>query len=154
VNALLPDHRDYLLRHAISDGMIDACGVYSNGDRLVFPWRDGDTVTEQYKEHPEQKGPYIWVKGEPKVRLYSSIEATFAALGQLEREGKQVRVSFVHDRETGNKLFADKVWYVQSKSGLSAFLLRSSADAWAKKHDGGQLVGFDAARKAPGQASL
>jgi hypothetical protein len=65
VNALLPDHRDYLLRHAISDGMIDACGVYSNGDRLVFPWRDGDTVTEQYKEHPEQKGPYIWVKGEP-----------------------------------------------------------------------------------------
>jgi NitT/TauT family transport system substrate-binding protein len=96
----------------------------------------------------------IWVKGEPKVRLYSSVEATFAALGQLEREGKGVRVTFVHDRETGNKLFADKVWYVQGKTGLSAFLLRSSAEAWAKKHDGGQIVNFDAARKAQGQASL
>ncbi len=96
----------------------------------------------------------IWVKDEPKVRLYSTVEATFAALGQLEREGKGIRVTFVHDRDTGNKLFADKVWYVQGKDGFSAFLLRSSAEAWAKKHDGGQVVGFVAARKVPGQASL
>lgn len=95
----------------------------------------------------------IWVKGEAKVRLYSSPEATFAALAQLEQEGKKARVTFVHDRDTGNKLFADKVWYVRGPQGLSAFLLKTSAERWATKH-GGQLIGFDAARKAPGQASL
>jgi NitT/TauT family transport system substrate-binding protein len=95
----------------------------------------------------------IWLQDEPKVRLYSTPDATFAALAQLEQEGKKARVTFVHDRETGNKLFADKVWYVRDAHGLSAFLLRKSADTWAKQH-GGTVVGFDAARKAPGQASL
>lgn len=96
----------------------------------------------------------IWVQGEPKVRLYSTPEATFAALAQLEQEGKKARVTFVHDRETGNKLFADKVWYVRGSKGLSAFLLKKSAEAWAAKNGGGQVVGFDTARKASGQASL
>jgi NitT/TauT family transport system substrate-binding protein len=95
----------------------------------------------------------IWVKDEPKVRLYSSPEATFAALSQLQQEGKVVRVTFVHDRETGNKLFADKVWYVRGPQGLAAFLLKRSAETWVSKN-GGQVIGFDAARKAPGQASL
>ncbi|MES1183211.1 MAG: ABC transporter substrate-binding protein [Myxococcales bacterium] len=96
----------------------------------------------------------IWVKGEPKVRLYSTPEATFSALAQLEQEGKTARVTFVHDRETGNKLFADKVWYVRGPNGLSAFLLKKSAETWAAKNGGGPVIGFDAARKAPGQASL
>jgi NitT/TauT family transport system substrate-binding protein len=95
----------------------------------------------------------IWLKDEPKVRLYSTPEATFAALAQLEQEGKATRVTFVHDRETGNKLFADKVWYVRDAAGLSAFLLKKSAETWAAK-SGGKIIGFDAARKAPGQASL
>ena len=53
----------------------------------------------------------IWVKGEPKVRLYSTVEATFAALKQIEAEGKAVRVTFVHDRTSGNKLS-------QTRSGM------------------------------------
>jgi NitT/TauT family transport system substrate-binding protein len=95
----------------------------------------------------------IWVSGEPKVRLYSTPEATFAALAQLEREGKKPRVVFVHDRDTGNKLFADKVWYVRGATGLSAFLLKKSAESFITQH-GGALVSFEAARKASGQASL
>jgi NitT/TauT family transport system substrate-binding protein len=88
----------------------------------------------------------IWVRGEPKVRLYSTIDATFAAAKQLEAEPKQLRVIFVHDRLSGNKLFADKVWYVKSKDGLAAFLLKPSAAEWAKKH-GGSVVAFDSARR-------
>jgi NitT/TauT family transport system substrate-binding protein len=88
----------------------------------------------------------IWVRGEPKVRLYSSVEATFAALKQLESEGKAVRVTFVHDRVSGNKLFADKVWYVEKDGKLAAFLLKPVAEAWAKKN-GGALLSFAAARK-------
>jgi len=88
----------------------------------------------------------IWVKGEPKVRLYSSVQATFAALKQLESDGKGIRVTFVHDRLSGNKLFADKVWYVRDKGTLSAFLLKQSALDWAAKH-GGTLVNFTTARQ-------
>jgi len=88
----------------------------------------------------------IWVKGEPKVRLYSSVEATFRALSQLGAEGKGVRVTFVHDRQTGNKLFADKVWYVANAGKLSAFLLKSAADDFARSK-GGSVLAFDAARR-------
>lgn len=100
----------------------------------------------------------IWVKGEAKVRLYGSIAATFAALAKLEAEGKSARVTFVHDRSTGNKLFADKVWYVKEAvetreakgaggEGLSAFLLRNAADEYAAKNNGA-VIGFAEARKA------
>jgi sulfonate transport system substrate-binding protein len=88
----------------------------------------------------------IWVKGEPKVRLYSTIDATLRALRALESEGKAVRVTFVHDRQSGNKLFADKVWYVNAGGKLSAFLLKAAAEDWAKSH-GGSVVGFAAARQ-------
>lgn len=89
----------------------------------------------------------IWVRGEPKVRLYSTVEATFSALKRLEAEGKQARVTFVHDRGTGNKLFADKVWYVNQDGKLSAFLLKEAALEWSKKH-GGSVVDYARARQA------
>ncbi len=88
----------------------------------------------------------IWVNGEPKVRLYSTVQATFAALKALEADGKAVRVSFVHDRTSGNKLFADKAWYVDDKGTLSAFLLKKSAQDFALKH-GGTSVDFATARR-------
>lgn len=65
MNTLSPEHRQFLRDHAITDEVMDSAGVYSEGVRLVYPWRDGDTVTEQYKDHPERKGPHIWAKGEP-----------------------------------------------------------------------------------------
>jgi NitT/TauT family transport system substrate-binding protein len=88
----------------------------------------------------------IWVKGEPTVRLYSSVEATFAALAQLEQSGQAARVTFVHDRVQGNKLFADKVWYVNQNGKLSAFLLEQAARDWAAKN-GGQVIEFKDAKK-------
>ena len=57
------------------------------------------------------------------------------------------RVTFVHDRARGNKLFADKVWYVLANGQLSAFLLKNEAEAWAAKNGGGKVVDFEAARK-------
>jgi len=121
-------------------------------DYSAVPFQGAALDTGAPVQEPKLAGQ-LWVKGEPKVRLYSTPEATFAALGQLEREHKAVRVAFVHDRETGNKLFADKVWYVRSPSGLAAFLLKRSADDYAAKNKG-QVLGFEAARQVPVQASL
>jgi NitT/TauT family transport system substrate-binding protein len=90
----------------------------------------------------------IWVKGEPLVRSYASPEHAFAALSELGKAGKAVRVVYAQDRVNGIKLFADKAWYVRAADGsLSAFLLREAAAAWAKAQ-GGQVVAYDEARAA------
>ena len=94
----------------------------------------------------------IWVRGEAKVRLYSSPEATLQAAEQLKSEGKQLRVVFVHDRGSGIKLFADKVWYVHRDDKLAAFLLRESADAWAAQN-GGQVLTYTGAQELFRKAS-
>jgi NitT/TauT family transport system substrate-binding protein len=78
------------------------------------------------------------VQGEAKVRAYATPQSTLAALAALEKAGKKTRVAFVHDRETGLKLFAGKAWYVQDPKDVSvaAFLLRERAESWARAHDG------------------
>jgi NitT/TauT family transport system substrate-binding protein len=82
----------------------------------------------------------VWVKGEERVRHYASPGAALAALKKAEGEGKQARVVFVHDRNTGLKLFADKAWYARDDKGaLSAFLLKADAEAHAKAHQGAVL---------------
>jgi len=82
------------------------------------------------------KAGQIWVAGEEKVRLYKDLPSTFAALKELEKSGKKVRVAFVHDRNTGLKLFADKVWYVRSGDDLAAFLEKPAAEKWAAANRG------------------
>ena len=54
------------------------------------------------------------MKGEAKVRAYATPQSTLAALAELGRQGKAVRAAFVHDRETGVKLFADRAFFVEN----------------------------------------
>jgi NitT/TauT family transport system substrate-binding protein len=115
-------------------------------DYSAQPFTDDAVDTKAPVTDPHSAGQ-IWVHGEPKVRLYSSVAATFAAAKQLAAEQKVLRVVFVHDRASGNKLFADKVWYVKNASGLSAFLLKPAADAWAKQN-AGMVVDYETARKS------
>lgn len=82
----------------------------------------------------------IWVEGENKVRLYKDVPNTFVALDQLEKDGKRVRVAFVHDRESGLKLFADKVWYIRTGNDIAAFLEKSRAEKWAQANNGKLLT--------------
>ncbi len=95
-----------------------------------------DSVTGKRIADPKLAAQ-LWVQGEPKVRAYAAPEAAFAALRQAGKEGKKARVLYVHDRNTGLKLLADKVWYVQDGKGqVSAFLLKESADRWARAQGG------------------
>ena len=133
---------DGFIRRAASELGLDYEARLRSYDPLPFTGNAVDTGAPV--ADPNLAGQ-IWVKGEPKVRLYSSVEATFHALSKLQAEGKAVRVTFVHDRQTGNKLFADKVWYVASGGQLSAFLLKNAAEDFAKSK-GGNVLAFDAAR--------
>ncbi len=87
----------------------------------------------------------IWVAGEPLVRNYASPVAAFSELRKLEKSGRKIRVVYAHDRNSGLKLFASDAWFVDAKNDISAFLLKKSADAWAKQH-GGTVCDFNAAR--------
>ena len=134
---------DAFIRRAASELGLDYDARLRSYDPLPF---SGNAVDTGAPVHDPNLAGQIWVKGEPKVRLYSSVEATFRALRQIEGERKGVRVTFVHDRQTGNKLFADKVWYVAGGDKLSAFLLKSAAEDFAKSK-GGNVIAFDAARR-------
>jgi NitT/TauT family transport system substrate-binding protein len=103
-----------------------------------LPLTGKDARTGEPIGNPKSAGQ-IWVAGESKVRPYATVQSTLAAIKELERGGKKIRVAFVHDRESGLKLFASKAWYVESadgKSVLAAFLLKERAGDWAKAHAG------------------
>ena len=88
----------------------------------------------------------IWVKGEPLVRHYGSPEGAFEALSRLETEGKEIRVVYAQDRQSGIKLFGAQAWYVAEGDGkLSAFLLKVDAEKWAAAH-GGRTLDYARAR--------
>lgn len=53
-------HRQYLLDHAITDETIDRHAIRSEDDVIVFPWQDGDLVTEQRRPWPGESGVYFW----------------------------------------------------------------------------------------------
>jgi sulfonate transport system substrate-binding protein len=89
----------------------------------------------------------VWIHGEDKVWAFATPESAFAAIAAQERAGRTLRVAYVHDRETGVKLLAKNAYYVSSGGKLSAFLLKDSADAWAKQR-GGTVVSFSEARAA------
>ncbi|ACE85989.1 ABC transporter substrate-binding protein [Cellvibrio japonicus] len=89
----------------------------------------------------------IWVKDEPKVRHYASPEAAFAALADLENEGKGIRAVYAQAYDSGIKLLATQAWFVADDKGqLNAFLLREHATAYASKN-GGQVRDFVAASR-------
>jgi hypothetical protein len=65
-------HREYLAAHAISDEIIARTGIFSAGEQVIFPWKDGDLETPQARVWPEpEEGlpegapKYRWPPGEP-----------------------------------------------------------------------------------------
>jgi NitT/TauT family transport system substrate-binding protein len=90
----------------------------------------------------------VWVKDEPTVRLYSSVQAALSAAGKLQTGGKKIRVIFAHDRLSGIKLFAERAWFVEKSGNLSAFLLKADADKWAKEQGGTVMEYTDAQKTA------
>ena len=89
----------------------------------------------------------LWVKGEPKVRLYGSTGAVLRAAAEVRKSGGAVRVVFVHAADTGLKLFADRAWYVFNNAELLPFLLKEHAEAWSKEHGGTVISAGDALDK-------
>jgi NitT/TauT family transport system substrate-binding protein len=114
-------------------------------DYEAVPFEGKDSASGEGITDSKQAGQ-IWVACEEKVRLYKDVSSTLSALAALEKEGRKARVVFVHDRQTGLKLFADKVWYVRSGDDIAAFLEQSRAQQWAQNHNG-KILTYAEARK-------
>jgi len=88
----------------------------------------------------------IWLDGEANVRHYATPNHALKEAKAAEAAGKKVRVVYVHDRNTGIKLFAHQAWFVRdTKGSLSAFLLKNDAEAWAQTK-GGRVQDFTVAK--------
>jgi NitT/TauT family transport system substrate-binding protein len=89
----------------------------------------------------------IWVRGEPLVRHYASPESAFADLNALEKGGKQIRVVYVQDENSGIKLLAKDAWFVHHNNSVSGFLLKNDAEGWVRTN-GGAVLDFRAVKNA------
>ncbi len=88
----------------------------------------------------------IWVKGEPKVRHYASVESALKDLAQLEKTGKTSRAVYVHDLIHRIKLLAPLAWFATDAKGqVSAFLQKDAANAYAAANKG-RVFDFNALR--------
>ncbi|MEK1942640.1 MAG: ABC transporter substrate-binding protein [Pseudomonas sp.] len=89
----------------------------------------------------------IWVRGEEKVRHYSSPEEALKALANLEKDGKDIRAIYAQAADTGNKLLASQAWFVRNDKGeLNAFLLKDQAQKFASAN-GGTALDFASANQ-------
>ena len=138
---------DRFIRQAAAELGLDYDARLKSYDPVPFTAKDfvtGGEVTDV------TRAGQIWVEGEDTVRLYKDIPSTLAALDQLEKEGRKVRVTFVHDRNSGLKLFADKVWFVRKDGDIAAFLEKDHAEKWAKDNEGTLLTYAEARKLAHG----
>jgi sulfonate transport system substrate-binding protein len=96
----------------------------------------------------------IWVKGEPKVRHYASIENAFTDLTKIRQQSKPVRAVYVQDLNQGVMLLAPTAWYAAAQDGkLSAFLQQGAADSYAREHHG-RVLTFTEASKDSGSGVI
>lgn len=133
---------DQYIRAAFKESGRDYDAQLKNYEQLPLAGKDfltGETIKDA--RHVAQ----IWVAGESHIRSYATPASAFTDLKALEKSGKKIRVTYVQDSQSGIKLLAQDAWFVKSKNGINSFLLKSSAEDWAKSNDG-KVLDFAGAR--------
>lgn len=136
---------DKYIKAAFKASGLDYDAAIKNYDQLPLTAKDAATG-EEIKDF--KRVAQVWVKDEPKVRHYATVEGALKALKALDTEGKVARAFYAQDRNSGIKLLGAQAWFVRADNGeVSAFLLKDQAQAWAKGH-GGKVLDLPGARAA------
>ena len=136
---------DQYIRGAFKQSGLDYDARLANRDKL--PLKANDALTGK-PIGDLQRAAGLWVKGEPTVRHYASIEHALADLQKVERAGSASRAVYVHDLILRIKLLAPTAWYaIDAKGQLSAFLHKDAAAAYASANKG-RVLDFAGARSA------
>ena len=140
---------DRYIREAFKQSGLDYAAALAN------PGPEPFTPTDAATGKPIQNTndlAQIWLTNEAKIRRYANPAEAFAALRAIGAHAGSVRAVYVRDHASGLELFAKQAWYVRDAHGaLAAFLLRSSADAYAHA-TAGSVLEFAAAAPGAGQA--
>lgn len=126
------------LRQAMKETGVNYDDVIASEKKNVIS--GNDALTKETITNPKMAAQ-LWVKGENKIMNFASIQNMVTMLQRLKSNGKNVNVTFVHDRQNGWKLFADNSFYVKSGNQISAFLLEEDAKEFAVK-SGTQMTNF------------
>jgi NitT/TauT family transport system substrate-binding protein len=138
---------DSYIRKAYAELKLDYDSQLAKLDNYVVTGTD--TVCNQPVTDPKQAGE-IWVDG-AGLMPFSNPGCTLAAIGQLQAQGKKLRVAYTVDQAMGIKLFADKAYYaigtVGGRQVIEPYLLKADAEAAAAKL-GGKAASYEDALKA------
>lgn len=152
-NTLSDVHRSYLNDHAITDEVIEAQGIRSDGDVIVFTWRNRDLVTEQRRLWPEpleglpldaegKPMKYVWATGKPPHFNVARDPTPNAAALIVEGTKQHLAVAGYADERCA--VYGMVGCWGWSKENLSRFkgrevVIMLDADAATKQHvyDGG-----------------
>lgn len=119
-------------------------------DYAKLPLADKDALTGK-PITDIKRAAQVWVKGEEKVRSYASPEAAFSDVRNLEAAGRQIRVVYAQDANSGIKLFARQAWFASDAQGrLSAFLQKDAAETFARGNNT-VVLDYAAARTRAGK---
>lgn len=76
-------------------------------------------------------------KGKAKVRSYGRIEHALTERQSVQKQGKNLRVIYAQDANSGIKLLAEQAWFATDKQGkLHAFLQPAAARQFAEQQQG------------------
>ena len=142
---------DRYIREAFKASGLDYDAALKNYAKL--PLTANDALTgKPIAAHDRNDIAQIWLTNEAHVRNYANPAEAFAVLGKLQQGDGTVRAVFVHDHGNSLKLFANQAWYVKDEhGGVVAFLLRTSADAYAQRVSG-KVVDYAAIAGASSEA--
>lgn len=136
---------DQFVRAAFQQEGLDYDARLANYDRS--PLEANDAATGKPITDVERLAS-LWVTGESTVRHYANPESAFAALKQLEADGKTIRAVFVQDHAEKIKLLAPSSWFaIDGQGRISAFLDKDAATKHAGSQ-GGHLVDYEGALAA------
>lgn len=119
---------DSYLKQAISEMGLDYTQVIAQAEN--YRLSGTDNLTGEAIANPKLAAQY-WLQGNASVTNFATIANMLKSLAQQKAQGKVTDVIFVHDRNQGWKLFAENAYYVNTSSGISAFLLAADANAFA-----------------------
>jgi NitT/TauT family transport system substrate-binding protein len=145
-NTIIDDH---FIREAFKQSGLDYDAALKNYAKQPMTANDAQTGKRISNFNDVAQ---VWVEGEDAVRSYAQPQEALSAQEALTKQGKTVRAVFVQDHASGLKLLAGQAWYVRSGDGqIAAFLLRASADDYAKKVSG-QVSDYASVRADAAQA--
>lgn len=134
---------DRFIRAAFQQSGLNYEAHLKNYDKVAL--KDNDALTGKPIVDTKRLAG-IWVKGEPKVRHYASIESAVKELAKLEQSGKTARAIYAHDLIHRIKLLGNLAWYATDAKGqTSAFLQKDAAVAYAAANKG-RVLDFTALR--------